>query len=96
MTTESILTDILLVNVLLLVAASIAAFILLKALRTMYGEQQAVRRLIANQDWSSVLSNLHGQMRESVRILEILDKRLQKLEALEKVQLTQTNPNFRG
>ena len=64
-------------------------------MRAMRSEQQASRRVLANMDWTTVFSNMQAHAKESVRILDILDKRLQKLEAIEKVQLTQTNPSFR-
>ncbi len=54
-----------------------------------------MRRVIANMDWTTVFSNMQAHAKESVRILDILDKRLQKLEALEKIQLTQSNISFR-
>ena len=96
MTTESILLAILAVLTLTLVLAGAATIFLVKTMRAMGAEQQAMRRVIANMDWSSVFSNMQAHAKESVRILEILDKRLQKLEALEKIQLTQTNPHFRA
>jgi hypothetical protein len=46
-------------------------------------------------DRTAVLANVQSCSKESVRLLDIIDKRLQKLEALEKIQLTQINPNFR-
>jgi hypothetical protein len=64
-------------------------------MRTTQAEQQAMRRVIANMDWTTVFSNMQAHAKESVRILDILDKRLQKLEALEKIQLTQSNISFR-
>ena len=42
-------------------------------------------------DWSTVLANTQQHAKESVRILDIIDKRLQKLEALEKLQISQFN-----
>ena len=64
-------------------------------MRTTQAEQQAMRRVIANMDWTTVFSNMQAHAKESVRILDILDKRLQKLESLEKIQLTQSNISFR-
>ena len=96
MTTESILLAILAVLTLNLLLSGIATAFLINNMRAMRSEQQATRRLIANMDWGSVFSNMQAHAKESVRILEILDKRLQKLEVLEKMQITQTNPNIRA
>ena len=96
MTTESILLAILAVLSLILILVGFATVFLINAMRAMRAEQQAMRRVIANMDWTTVLSNMQSSARESVRILDILDKRLQKLEAIEKIQLTQTNPNLRA
>ncbi|HLC08710.1 MAG TPA: hypothetical protein VJK06_05445 [Methyloceanibacter sp.] len=95
MTTESILLAILAVLTLTLILVGLATVFLINTMRAMRAEQQAMRRALANMDWTSVLSNMQSSSKESVRILDIIDKRLQKLEALEKVQLTQTNPHFR-
>jgi len=96
MTTESILLlAILAVVTLGLTLACIATMFLINNLRAVRAEQQAMRRVIANMDWTSVFSKMQAHAKESVRILDILDKRLQKLEALEKIQITQTTPRFR-
>ncbi len=96
MTTESILLAILAVLTLTFVLAGLSTIILIKTMRTTQAEQQAMRRVIANMDWTTVFSNMQAHAKESVRILDILDKRLQKLEALEKIQLTQSNISFRN
>ncbi len=90
MTTESILLAILVVLTLTLVLAGISTAFLVNSMRAMRAEQQAMRRAIANMDWTSVFSNLQASSKESVRILDIIDKRLQKLEALEKLQISQS------
>ena len=96
MTTESILMlAILAVLTLILVLTGIATVFLINNLRGVRAEQQATRRVIANMDWTSVFSNMQAHAKESVRILDILDKRLQKLEALEKIQLSHTQPQRR-
>lgn len=94
MTTESLLLAILAVLTLALILSGVATIFLIQSLRAVRAEQQAMRRVIANMDWTSIFSNMQAHAKESVRILDILDKRLQKLEALEKIQLTHTNPNF--
>lgn len=95
MTSESILLAILAVLSVILLLVGIAILILVRTMREMRADQQAMRRALANMDWTSVFSNMQSHAKESVRILDILDKRLQKLEALEKVQLSQSNTNFR-
>jgi len=96
MTTEVIvLLAILGVLTLVLVLTGVATVFLINNLRAVRAEQQATRRVIANMDWTSVFSNMQAHAKESVRILDILDKRLQKLEALEKIQLTHTQPQRR-
>jgi hypothetical protein len=96
MTTESILLSILAVLTLGLILVGVATIILINTMRAVRSEQQATRRVIANMDWTTIFSSTQAHAKESVRILDILDKRLQKLEALEKIQLTQTNSNLRG
>ena len=95
MTTESLLLAILVVLTTMLVLAGLATVFLVKMMRGMRSEQQAVRRVLANMDWTAVFANMQAHAKESVRILDILDKRLQKLEAIEKVQLTQSQPSAR-
>lgn len=96
MTTDNILLAILAVLVLILILASFATAFLVGSMRGLRAEHQAMRRHLAAMDWTTVFSNMQAHAKESVRILDILDKRLQKLEAIEKIALTQTNPNFRG
>ncbi len=91
MTTESILLAILVVLTLILVLVGVATVFLINTMRAMRAEQQAMRRVLANMDWTTVLSNMQNSTKESVRILDIIDKRLQKLEALEKLQISQFN-----
>ena len=90
MRTESILMAILVVLILTLLLAGMATAFLVNTMRAMRAEQQAMRRALANMDWTSVFSNLQGSSKESVRILDIIDKRLQKLEVLEKLQISQS------
>lgn len=96
MTTESLLLAILCVSTLSLILSGVATLFLVNTMRAMIAEQQATRRVIANMDWTSMFSNMQAHGKESVRILDILDKRLQKLEAIEKVQLSRTTPGARG
>ena len=96
MTTESILMSILILLAVGLVIMGIATIILINTMRAVRSEQQATRRVVANMDWTTIFASTQAHAKESVRILDILDKRLQKLEALEKIQLTQSNINLRG
>jgi uncharacterized membrane protein YgaE (UPF0421/DUF939 family) len=90
MSADSISLAILIVLTLILLLTGVATAFLVNTMRAMRLEQQAMRRALANMDWTSVFSNLQNSSRESVRILDILDKRLQKLEALEKLQISQS------
>ena len=93
MAPESILLAILVVLTLMLVLTGIATLFLIKTMRAMRVEQQAMRRALSNMDWTSVLGHLQNSSKESVRILDIIDKRLQKLEALEKLQISNSQFN---
>ena len=95
MNTESLLLAILVVVTLILILAGIAIAFLVGSIRAMRSEQQAMRRALANLDWTTVLSNLQSSGKEAVRILDVIDKRLQKLEALEKLQISQTQSQFK-
>ena len=78
------------VAVMLLVAivlmTSIAAQ--LKALRR---DAEEARSQLARMDWGQLLFNGVQQLKDVVKGLETIDKRLQKLEAIEKVQLSHIN-----
>jgi len=93
MTTDSTLLAILFVLILTSLLAGIATVLLSKTIREMRAGQQAMRRVVANMDWTGVLANMQSSARESVRLLDIIDKRLQKLEALEKLQISQSQFN---
>jgi uncharacterized protein (DUF58 family) len=95
MTPESILMAILVVLTLMLILTGIATLFLINTMRAMRTEQQAMRRALSNMDWTSVLGHLQNSSKESVRILDIIDKRLQKLEALEKLQISNSQFNQR-
>ena len=93
MAAESILMAILAVLTLMLILTGVATLFLIKTMRAMRTEQQAMRRALSNMDWTSVLGHLQNSSKESVRILDIIDKRLQKLEALEKLQISNSQYN---
>jgi hypothetical protein len=89
MTTEMILIAIFAVLCLILLMTGIATAFLINSMHALRAEQQAVRRVLANMDWTTVLGHMQNSSKESVRILDIIDKRLQKLEELEKLQISQ-------
>jgi hypothetical protein len=78
------------VAVLLLVVIVLMAVIAAQ-LKAMRREAEVVRGLIAKMDWGQLLFNGVQQMKDAVKALDTIDKRLQKLEAIEKVQLSHIN-----
>lgn len=77
-------------------AASLFILIILMAmivaqLKAMRREAEATRSLLAKMDWGVMLFNSVQQLKAAVDALEQIDKRLQKLEAIEKVQLSNIN-----
>ena len=96
MTTDTILIAILVVLTLILLLTGIATSFLINSMRSMRAEQQAMRRVLANMDWTTVLGHMQNSSKESVRILDIIDKRLQKLEALEKLQISNSQFKQQG
>jgi hypothetical protein len=51
-------------------------------------EAADVRALVAKMDWGAMLFNNVQQLRSAVEALDHIEKRLQKLEAIEKVHLS--------
>ena len=86
---DSLLIAILVVLTLSLILVGVSALFLINIMREIRAEQEVLRRAVANMDWTMVLSKMQSSFKEAVRILDIIDKRLQKLEALEKVQISQ-------
>jgi hypothetical protein len=74
--------------VLLLLAAAVLMLVMVVQLRAMRREVEATRIQLAKMDWSVMLFNGVQQLKQATVALEQIDKRLQKLEALEKVQLS--------
>ena len=85
----SLLIAILVVLTLMLILMGVSALFLINIMREIRAEQEVLRRAVANMDWTMVLSKMQSSFKEAVRILDIIEKRLQKLEALEKVQISQ-------
>ena len=88
---DSLLIAILAVLTLTLILTGVSMIFFINTMRELRSEQQALRRAVANMDSSMALSSMQSSFKEAVRILDVIDKRLQKLEALEKVQISQFN-----
>ncbi len=73
----------------LLLAATLLVVVL--QLRAMCREVEATRLQLAKMDWGVMLLNGVQQLKQATVALEQIDKRLQKLEAIEKVQLSHIN-----
>lgn len=61
--------------------------LVLRALASVREHQEAVYKTLSGRDLGPVLHGLVQQTREVNRLLGNIDKRLEKLEALEKVQI---------
>ncbi|MBX3665575.1 MAG: hypothetical protein KF834_07805 [Burkholderiales bacterium] len=75
----------------LLLAATVLMLVMVQQLRAMRREVEATRLQLAKMDWGVMLLNGVQQLKQATVALEQIDKRLQKLEALEKVQLSHIN-----
>jgi hypothetical protein len=60
-------------------------------LKAMRHEAEATRNQLMKMDTSQLLFSGVQYMKEAVKALDTIDKRLQKLEALEKVQISHIN-----
>jgi biopolymer transport protein ExbB/TolQ len=75
-----------------LLLVAIALLIVVAAqLKGMRAEAEAVRNQLAKMDWTQLLFNGVQQLKDATKALDTIDKRLQKLEAIEKVQLSHIN-----
>ncbi len=72
----------------LLLAAVILMLVMVVQLRAMRREVEATRTQLAKMDWGAMLLNGVQQLKHATAALEQIDKRLQKLEALEKVRIS--------
>jgi biopolymer transport protein ExbB/TolQ len=91
MGTESFLIVMLGIVAFLLVVAVVLMALVATHLKAMKREAEAVRAQLAKMDWTQLLFNGVQQLKDIVKSLETIDKRLQKLEAIEKVQLSHIN-----
>jgi hypothetical protein len=78
------------VGILLLMAIFLMAMIVAQ-LRAMRRQVEEARVQLGRMDWGALLMNGVRQLKEAVEALDHIDKRLQKLEAIEKVQLSHIN-----
>ena len=75
----------------LLLAATVLMVVMVLQLRAMRREVESTRLQLAKMDWGVMLLNGVQQLKQATVALEQIDKRLQKLEAIEKVQLSHIN-----
>lgn len=75
-----------LLGVLTLIAA-VSLALLAVALRSIRARQEQIHRLLETKDVGPALHGIVQQARDINRVLATIDKRLEKLEALEKVQI---------
>jgi hypothetical protein len=88
MTLETVMMALVAVLLLVVIVMMVVIAGQLKAMRL---EAVAARAQLAKMDWSQLLFNGVQQIKDAVKALETIDKRLQKLEAIEKVQLSHIN-----
>ena len=72
---------------LIVVLAVLLLGVLLVALKAIRREQDATNRILASRDLGPVLHSIMQSGKETNKLLNNIDQRLAKLEALEKVQL---------
>jgi hypothetical protein len=75
----------------LLLAAIVLMASIATQLRALRQVAEMSRSQLVRMDWSQLLFNGVQNLKEAKEALEMIDKRLQKLEALEKVQLSHIN-----
>lgn len=88
MTSETVLIG---AVVVLLLATAVLMLVMVMQLRAMRREVESTRLQLAKMDWGVMLLNGVQQLKQATLALEQIDKRLQKLEAIEKVQLSHIN-----
>ena len=86
-----IVTVLLGVVALLLLGAVVVLASIAAQLKVLRREAEIARVQLAKMDWSQLLFNAVQHLKEAGVALDTIDKRLQKLEALEKVQLSHIN-----
>ena len=87
----TVLTVLLGIVALLMLAAVVVLASIAAQLKVLRRETESARAQLAKMDWSQLLFSGVQHLKEAGQSLETIDKRLQKLEALEKVQLSHIN-----
>jgi hypothetical protein len=93
MSVDALQVAILAVLAVIAVVAVMSLVLFLRAVASIRDSQEATRQVWATRDPGPALHGLVQQTREVNRQLANIDKRLEKLEALEKVQIA--NASFR-
>ena len=91
MTDVSLQAGMLAVVALLLLMVIVLMVAIARQIKAMRREAEAARSQLAKMDPSPLLFNGVQQLKDVLKALETIDKRLQKLEALEKVQISHIN-----
>ena len=92
MTDVSLEAGMLAVMAVLLLMVIVLMVVIAREIKAMRREAEAARSQFAKMDPSPLLFNGVQQLKDVLKALETIDKRLHKLEALEKVQISHINP----
>ena len=92
----TLLTVLLGIVAVLLLAAVVMLASIAAQLRVLRRETESARAVLAKMDWGQLLVSGVQHLKEAGQALDTIDKRLQKLEALEKVQLSHSSTNLRA
>ncbi len=92
MTDVSLEAGMLAVMAVLLFMVIVLMLVIARQIEAMRREAEAARSQLAKMDPSPLLFNGVQQLKDVLKALETIDKRLQKLEALEKVQISHIIP----
>ena len=91
MATGTIVGVLLVVVAVLLLVTIMLLMAIAAQLRGVRREAEMARNQLVKMDWSQLLMNGVQHIKEAREALQTIEKRLQKLEALEKVQLSHIN-----
>ena len=92
MTDVSLEAGTLAVMAVLLFMVIVLMLVIARQIEAIRREAEAARSQLAKMDPSPLLFNGVQQLKDVLKALETIDKRLQKLEALEKVQISHIIP----
>jgi hypothetical protein len=87
MTADSIQGGIFILLAVIGIVAVLSLVTIASAFRAIRLQQDTTNRILTSKDLGPALHGLVQQSKEMNRLLAIIDKRLEKLEALEKVQI---------